>query len=118
MSDLCARAAYSGWPDSSSPSSQARSCCATKGARRWHGGCCACRSQAAHPHRQRRALFDTLGILTASGVPLLTSLQSAAGVVTIADARRGGRGGAARARRRALAPALGAAKLFPPLVIT
>lgn len=61
---------------------------------------------------------DTLGILTASGVPLLTSLQSAAAVVTNLPMR----GAVEEALRRvreggALAPALGAAKLFPPLVI-
>jgi general secretion pathway protein F len=61
---------------------------------------------------------DTLGILTTAGVPLLASLQSAAAVLTnlpmkgaVEEAVRRVREGAA------LAPALGAAKLFPPLVI-
>jgi general secretion pathway protein F len=61
---------------------------------------------------------DTLGILTAAGVPLLSSLQSAAAVVTnlpmkgaVEEAVRRVREGAA------LASSLGAARLFPPLVI-
>jgi general secretion pathway protein F len=61
---------------------------------------------------------DTLGILTTAGVPLLSSLQSAAAVVTnlpmkgaVEEAVRRVREGAA------LAPSLGAARLFPPLVI-
>ena len=61
---------------------------------------------------------DTLGILTTAGVPLLASLQSAAAVLTnlpmkgaVEEAVRRVREGAA------LAPALGTAKLFPPLVI-
>jgi general secretion pathway protein F len=61
---------------------------------------------------------DTLGILTTAGVPLLSSLQSAAAVVTnlpmkgaVEEALRRVREGAA------LAPSLGAARLFPPLVI-
>jgi general secretion pathway protein F len=61
---------------------------------------------------------DTLGILTTAGVPLLASLQSAAAVLTnlpmkgaVEEAVRRVREGAA------LAPSLGAAKLFPPLVI-
>jgi len=61
---------------------------------------------------------DTLGILTTAGVPLLASLQSAAEVLTnlpmkgaVEEAVRRVREGAA------LAPSLGAAKLFPPLVI-
>jgi general secretion pathway protein F len=61
---------------------------------------------------------DTLGILTSAGVPLLSSLQSAAAVVTnlpmkgaVEEAVRRVREGAA------LSSSLGAAKLFPPLVI-
>ena len=61
---------------------------------------------------------DTLGILTTAGVPLLASLQSAAAVLTnlpmkgaVEEAVRRVREGAA------LAPSLGSAKLFPPLVI-
>jgi general secretion pathway protein F len=61
---------------------------------------------------------DTLGILTTAGVPLLASLQSAAAVLTnlpmkgaVEEAVRRVREGAA------LSPALGAARLFPPLVI-
>src|SRR5438445_567980 len=61
---------------------------------------------------------DTLGILTASGVPLLTSLQSAAAVVTNLPMRAAVNEAVRRVREGgALAPALGAAKLFPPLVI-
>jgi general secretion pathway protein F len=61
---------------------------------------------------------DTLGILTASGVPLLPSLQSAAAVVTNLPMRSAVEDALRRVREgRALAPALGAAKLFPPLVI-
>jgi general secretion pathway protein F len=61
---------------------------------------------------------DTLGILTASGVPLLNALQSAVQVVgnlpmraavedTVRQVREGG----------SLARSLGRAKLFPPLVV-
>jgi len=61
---------------------------------------------------------DTLGLLTASGVPLLTSLQSAAAVVTNLPMRAAVDEAVRRVREgEALAPALGAAKLFPPLVI-
>jgi len=61
---------------------------------------------------------DTLGILTTAGVPLLSSLQSAAAVLTnlpmkgaVEEALRRVREGAS------LSSSLGAAKLFPPLVI-
>jgi len=61
---------------------------------------------------------DTLGILTASGVPLLQALQSAVPVVTnlpmrdaVEDALRQVREGGSLSR------SLGKAKLFPPLVI-
>jgi len=61
---------------------------------------------------------DTLGILTASGVPLLASLQSAAAVLTNLPMRAAVDEAVRRVREGgALAPALGAAKLFPPLVI-
>ena len=61
---------------------------------------------------------DTLGILTASGVPLLNSLQSAAAVLTNLPMRAAVDVAVRRVREgAALAPALGAAKLFPPLVI-
>lgn len=61
---------------------------------------------------------DTLGILTASGVPLLNALQSAVAVIsnlpmraavedTVRQVREGG----------SLSRALGRAKLFPPLVV-
>ena len=63
-------------------------------------------------------LASTLGILTASGIPLLTAMQSAVQVVTnlpmraaVDDALRQVREGGSLAR------ALGKAKLFPPLVI-
>lgn len=61
---------------------------------------------------------DTLGILTASGVPLLNALQSAIAVINnlpmraaVEDAVRQVREGASLSR------SLGHAKLFPPLVI-
>src|SRR6266513_3015120 len=61
---------------------------------------------------------DTLGILTSSGVPLLASLQSAAAVLTNLPMRAAVDEAVRRVREGgALAPALGAAKLFPPLVI-
>jgi general secretion pathway protein F len=61
---------------------------------------------------------DTLGILTASGVPLLASLQSAAAVLTNLPMRAAVDEAVRRVREGgALAPSLGAAKLFPPLVI-
>ena len=61
---------------------------------------------------------DTLGLLTASGVPLLVSLQSAAAVVTNLPMRAAVDEAVRRVREgESLAPALGAAKLFPPLVI-
>jgi general secretion pathway protein F len=61
---------------------------------------------------------DTLGILTAAGVPLLSSLQSAAAVLTNLPMRAAVEEALRRVREgSALAPALGAAKLFPPLVI-
>jgi general secretion pathway protein F len=61
---------------------------------------------------------DTLGILTASGVPLLPSLQSAAAVLTNLPMRAAVEDAVRRVREgRALAPSLAAAKLFPPLVI-
>jgi general secretion pathway protein F len=61
---------------------------------------------------------DTLGILTASGVPLLVSLQSASAVLTNLPMRAAVDEAVRRVREgKALAPALGAAKLFPPLVI-
>lgn len=61
---------------------------------------------------------DTLGILTASGVPLLPSLQSAAAVLTNLPMRAAVEEAVRRVREGgALAPALGRAKLFPPLVI-
>jgi general secretion pathway protein F len=61
---------------------------------------------------------DTLGILTTSGVPLLASLQSAAAVLTNLPMRAAVDEAVRRVREgAALAPSLGAAKLFPPLVI-
>jgi len=61
---------------------------------------------------------DTLGILTAAGVPLLASLQSAAAVLTNLPMRAAVDEAVRRVREgAALAPSLGAAKLFPPLVI-
>jgi general secretion pathway protein F len=61
---------------------------------------------------------DTLGILTASGVPLLASLQAAAAVLTNLPMRAAVDETVRRVREGgALAPSLGAAKLFPPIVI-
>jgi general secretion pathway protein F len=61
---------------------------------------------------------DTLGILTAAGVPLLSSLQSAAAVVTNLPMKRAVEEAVRRVREgAALSSSLGAAKLFPPLVI-
>jgi general secretion pathway protein F len=61
---------------------------------------------------------DTLGILTAAGVPLLASLQSAAAVLTNLPMRAAVEEAVRRVREgAALSPSLGAAKLFPPLVI-
>jgi general secretion pathway protein F len=87
--------------------------------RRWHG------LQLRFPlfGRLLRGLnaarfANTLGILTASGIPLLQAMQSAVMVVTnvpmraaVEDALRQVREGGSLAR------ALGRAKLFPPLVI-
>jgi general secretion pathway protein F len=61
---------------------------------------------------------DTLGILTASGVPLLPSLQSAVAVMTNLPMRAAVEDAVRRVREGGgLARALGKAKLFPPLVI-
>jgi len=61
---------------------------------------------------------DTLGILTTAGVPLLSSLQSAAAVVTNLPMKAAVEEAVRRVREGAsLAPSLGAARLFPPLVI-
>jgi general secretion pathway protein F len=61
---------------------------------------------------------DTLGILTAAGVPLLASLQSAAAVLTNLPMRAAVEEAVRRVREgAALSSSLGAAKLFPPLVI-
>ncbi|MHB1567268.1 MAG: type II secretion system inner membrane protein GspF [Acidiferrobacter sp.] len=63
-------------------------------------------------------LASTLGILTGSGIPLLSALETAAQVVTnipmreaVEDARRQVREGGSLSR------ALGKARLFPPLVV-
>jgi general secretion pathway protein F len=61
---------------------------------------------------------DTLGILTTAGVPLLASLQSAAAVLTNLPMRAAVDEALRRVREgAALSSSLGAAKLFPPLVI-
>jgi len=61
---------------------------------------------------------DTLGILTAAGVPLLGSLQSAAAVLTNLPMRAAVDEAVRRVREgAALSSSLGAARLFPPLVI-
>jgi len=87
--------------------------------RRWHGWLLRLPIAGRLIRTVNAARFsDTLGILTASGVPLLTSLQSAAAVVTNLPMRAAVDEAVRRVREGgALAPALGAAKLFPPLVI-
>jgi general secretion pathway protein F len=87
--------------------------------RRWHGWLLRLPVAGRLIRTVNAARFsDTLGILTASGVPLLTSLQSAAAVVTNLPMRAAVDEAVRRVREGgALAPALGAAKLFPPLVI-
>ena len=61
---------------------------------------------------------DTLGILTNAGVPLLSSLQSAAAVLNNLPMRAAVEESVRRVREgAALAPSLGSAKLFPPVVI-
>jgi general secretion pathway protein F len=61
---------------------------------------------------------DTLGILTSAGVPLLASLQSAAAVLTNLPMRAAVDEAIRRVREGApLSSSLGAARLFPPLVI-
>jgi len=95
-------------------------CCATKlGGGAGTAGCCGCRSWGGSSAESIAARFaDTLGILTASGVPLLASLQSAAAVLTNLPMRAAVDEAVRRVREGgALAPALGAAKLFPPIVI-
>jgi len=61
---------------------------------------------------------DTLGILTASGIPLLNALQSAVAVVTNLPMRAAVEEAVRLVREGgSLSTALGRAKLFPPLVI-
>src|SRR5258706_2912398 len=87
--------------------------------RRWHGWLLRLPIAGRLIRSVNAARFsDTLGILTSSGVPLLASLQSAAAVVTNLPMRAAVDEAVRRVREgKALAPALGAAKLFPPLVI-
>ncbi|HTF15645.1 MAG TPA: type II secretion system inner membrane protein GspF [Burkholderiales bacterium] len=87
--------------------------------RRWHGALLRLPLAGRLIRGVNAARFaDTLGLLTASGVPLLTSLQSAAAVVTNLPMRAAVEEAVRRVREgESLAPALGAAKLFPPLVI-
>jgi general secretion pathway protein F len=87
--------------------------------RRWHGWLLRLPIAGRLIRTVNAARFaDTLGILTSSGVPLLTSLQSAAAVVSNLPMRAAVDEAVRRVREGgALAPALGAAKLFPPLVI-
>jgi general secretion pathway protein F len=87
--------------------------------RRWHGWLLRLPLAGRLIRGVNAARFaDTLGLLTASGVPLLTSLQSAAAVVTNLPMRAAVEEAVRRVREgESLAPALGAAKLFPPLVI-
>jgi general secretion pathway protein F len=87
--------------------------------RRWHGWLLRLPLAGRLIRGVNAARFaDTLGLLTASGVPLLTSLQSAAAVLTNLPMRAAVDEAVRRVREgEALAPALGAAKLFPPLVI-
>src|SRR5258707_463955 len=87
--------------------------------RRWHGWLLRVPLVGRLIRGVNAARFaDTLGILTASGVPLLASLQSAAAVLTNLPMRAAVDEAVRRVREGgALAPALGAAKLFPPIVI-
>src|SRR6266480_3500784 len=87
--------------------------------RRWHGWLLRVPLVGRLIRSVNAARFaDTLGILTSSGVPLLASLQSAAAVLTNLPMRAAVDEAVRRVREGgALAPALGAAKLFPPLVI-
>ena len=87
--------------------------------RRWHGWLLRLPLAGRLIRGVNAARFaDTLGLLTASGVPLLTSLQPAAAVVTNLPMRAAVDEAVRRVREgESLAPALGAAKLFPPLVI-
>jgi len=87
--------------------------------RRWHGWLLRVPLVGKLIRGVNAARFaDTLGILTASGVPLLASLQSAAAVLTNLPMRAAVDDAVRRVREGgALAPALGAAKLFPPIVI-
>ena len=87
--------------------------------RRWHGWLLRVPLVGRLTRSVNAARFaDTLGILTSSGVPLLASLQSAAAVLTNLPMRAAVDEAVRRVREGgALAPALGAAKLFPPLVI-
>ena len=87
--------------------------------RRWHGWLLRLPIVGRLIRTVNAARFsDTLGILTSSGVPLLPSLQSAAAVVTNLPMRAAVEEAVRRVREGgALAPALGAAKLFPPLVV-
>src|SRR5438309_1776802 len=87
--------------------------------RRWHGWLLRLPLAGRLIRGVNAARFaDTLGILTASGVPLLASLQSAAAVLTNLPMRAAVDEAVRRVREGgALAPALGAAKLFPPIVI-
>src|SRR5205809_929416 len=87
--------------------------------RRWHGWLLRVPLVGKLTRSVNAARFaDTLGILTSSGVPLLASLQSAAAVLTNLPMRAAVDEAVRRVREGgALAPALGAAKLFPPLVI-
>jgi general secretion pathway protein F len=63
-------------------------------------------------------LTSTLGILTASGIPLLNAMQSAVQVVNNIPMRRAVEEALRQVREGgALARALGKSKLFPPLVI-
>src|SRR5437762_1150645 len=87
--------------------------------RRWHGWLLRLPLVGRLIRGVNAARFaDTLGILTSSGVPLLASLQSAAAVLTNLPMRAAVDEAVRRVREGgALAPALGSAKLFPPLVI-
>src|SRR5260370_36066896 len=87
--------------------------------RRWHGWLLRLPLAGRLIRGVNAARFAaTLGPPTASGGPLLASLQSAAAGVTNPPMRAAGEQAVRRVREgEALAPALGAAKLFPPLVI-
>jgi general secretion pathway protein F len=87
--------------------------------RRWHGWMLGMPVIGRLTRGVNAARFsDTLGILTASGVPLLNALQSAVAVVNNLPMRDAVEETARQVREGgSLSRALGKTKLFPPLVV-